>query len=132
MMGQVVDAGAFNLDGVTISFAEAMGLKRRIQVCSVQGPPKGDDKRETPSLLLRRFKEIGRFLGRLELSLRWNHICQGGKFVADALAHLGLSVETPHIWDHGLPSIALNAFSFDSIRNGCSRESCFISKLHPV
>lgn len=66
MMGQDVDAGAFNLDGVTISFAEAMGLKRRIQVCSVQGPPKGDDKGETP----RRFKEIGRFLGRLELSLR--------------------------------------------------------------
>ncbi|CAN6585087.1 unnamed protein product [Malus baccata var. baccata] len=67
MMGQVVDAGAFNLDGVTISFAEAIGLKRRIQVCSVQGPPKGDDRRETPSLSLRRFKEIGRFLGRLEL-----------------------------------------------------------------
>lgn len=35
--GQVIGAGAFNLVGVTISVAEAMGLRERIKLASHEG-----------------------------------------------------------------------------------------------
>ncbi|RXH81034.1 hypothetical protein DVH24_004948 [Malus domestica] len=47
--------------------------------------------------------------------VEWRHTFRETNFVTDALVHFGVSLTSPHIWDHCLPSSALPGFHFDCI-----------------
>ncbi|KAM1158695.1 hypothetical protein ACFX19_032522 [Malus domestica] len=130
---QVIGMGALNLDGATISVAEAMGLREGLQCARHKGFSKvmveGDSK-----LIIEvvqghwgdpwRVSSIINDIPVLAWSfshIDWKHIFKEANFVTDALAHLGLSLSNPHFWDFCLPDVALPAFNFDCIGNGCTR-----------
>lgn len=46
--------------------------------------------------------------------ISWHHIYKEANFVADALAHVDLSLVNPHFWDYCLPHEAMIALRFDS------------------
>ncbi|RXH90644.1 hypothetical protein DVH24_035408 [Malus domestica] len=51
--------------------------------------------------------------------ISWKHIYRESNFVMDTLAHLGLSVDNLYFLDYCLPFLAIEAFNFFCIENGC-------------
>ncbi|CAN6723400.1 unnamed protein product [Malus baccata var. baccata] len=111
--GQLVGARALNLDGATISVAEAAALKEGLLIARRKGVKKlmveGDSKLDI-KWLASEFQHIS-----------WKHIYREANFVVDALAHVGLIVANPHFWDFCLLISTMEAFNFDCMGNGCIR-----------
>ncbi|XP_009337067.2 uncharacterized protein LOC103929570 [Pyrus x bretschneideri] len=130
---QVIRVGALNLDGAIILVAEATGLREGLQCARRKGFTKvkveGDSKLiidavqghwGIPWRVSSIINDI-RILARSFSHVDWKHIFREINFVADALAHLILSLSNPHYWDFCLPDVATPAFNFDCIGNGCTR-----------
>ncbi|XP_050133175.1 uncharacterized protein LOC126609250 [Malus sylvestris] len=101
---QVIGAGDLNLDGITISVAEAMGLREGLQCARRKGFTKvmvDEDSKliievvqghwGIPWRVSSIINDI-RILTRSFSHVNWKHIFREATFVADALAHLGLSL----------------------------------------
>lgn len=130
---QVIGAGAFNLDGATISITEAVGLRERLRFAKHKGfenvAVKGDSKLiievvqgrwEVPWRVKTLIDDV-HLLACTSSRVVCAHIYREANFVADVLAHFKLTFVHPHVWYYCLPSVALNAFNFDYTGNDCTR-----------
>lgn len=108
--GHVLGAGSFNLDGATITFAEAIGLKEGLKLAKAKGIwkliMKGDSKVVIEAVLdnwdvpgkIKTIIEKARFIVASFWRVEWRHAFWEANFVANALAHFGLTLTSPHIW----------------------------------
>lgn len=53
--------------------------------------------------------------------IEWNHVLREENFVAAVVAHLGLTLDISHLWDHCLPYVVFNVLNFDCLGFGCRR-----------
>ncbi|CAN6724258.1 unnamed protein product [Malus baccata var. baccata] len=49
-------------------------------------------------------------------------LAREANFVADAIAHVGLFIDNPHLWDFCLPHEALTVLRLDTWASGCTRD----------
>ncbi|XP_068344178.1 uncharacterized protein [Pyrus communis] len=101
---QVIGAGALNLDGVTISVAEAMGLREGLQCARHKGFTKVMVERDSKLIIEAMQGHWGipwrvssiindiRILAQSFSQVDWKHIFREADFIADALAHIGMSL----------------------------------------